>query len=71
MRVRGAVQGVGFRPFVWRLANELGLAGSVHNDAEGVAIEVEGEAGALEAFVARLAGDAPALARIDRIEARP
>ena len=71
VRVRGAVQGVGFRPFVWRLANELGLAGSVRNDAEGVAIEVEGEARALDAFLARLSGDAPALARIDRVEARP
>ncbi|HUK03898.1 MAG TPA: carbamoyltransferase HypF [Burkholderiales bacterium] len=71
VRVRGAVQGVGFRPFVWRLANELGLAGSVRNDAEGVAIEVEGDKRALDAFLARLSGDAPALARIDGIDATP
>lgn len=69
IRVRGAVQGVGFRPFVWRLANELGLSGFVRNDAEGVAIEVEGYAGALDHFVGRLAGEAPGLARIDAIEA--
>jgi hydrogenase maturation protein HypF len=70
IRVRGAVQGVGFRPFVWRLANELRLDGFVRNDAEGVAIEVQGDAGTLERFVDRLAGEAPGLARIDAIEAR-
>ena len=45
IRVRG-VQGVGFRPFVWRLANELQLNGFVRNDAQGVAIEIEGESDA-------------------------
>ena len=45
IRVRGAVQGVGFRPFVWRLAHELRLDGFVRNDAQGVAIEVQGEPG--------------------------
>ena len=70
IRVRGAVQGVGFRPFVWRLANELRLDGFVRNDAQGVAIEVEGEAGALDRFLDRLADEAPGLARIDAIEAR-
>jgi len=70
IRVRGAVQGVGFRPFVWRLANELRLDGFVRNDAQGVAIEVEGETGVLDRFVDRLAGEAPGLARIDAIETR-
>jgi len=70
IRVRGAVQGVGFRPFVFRLASELRLDGFVRNDAEGVAIEVQGDAGLLERFVDRLAGEAPRLARIDAIEAR-
>jgi hydrogenase maturation protein HypF len=70
IRVRGAVQGVGFRPFVWRLAHELCLDGFVRNDAQGVAIEVQGEPPTLDRFVARLAGEAPALARIDAIEAR-
>ena len=68
IRVRGAVQGVGFRPFVWRLANELRLDGFVRNDAHGVAIEVQGDAGALDRFLDRLSGEAPAAARIDAIE---
>jgi hydrogenase maturation protein HypF len=71
IRVRGTVQGVGFRPFVWRLAQELALDGSVRNDAAGVAIEVQGGAAALELFVARLGREAPALARIDSIECSP
>src|SRR5512140_2002086 len=68
--VRGAVQGVGFRPFVWRLAHELALSGWVRNDPHGVAIEVQGRGDRLERFVARLAREAPALARIDAIEMR-
>jgi len=70
IRVRGLVQGVGFRPFVWRLARELSVSGWVRNDAQGVAIEVQGAAQSLDRFMARLAGEAPRLARIDRIEAR-
>ena len=70
IRVRGAVQGVGFRPFVWRLANELQLDGFVHNDAQGVAIEIEGESDALDCFIDRLTAEAPKLSRIDSIEAR-
>lgn len=70
IHVRGTVQGVGFRPFVWRLARELGLSGWVRNDAAGVAIEIQGRDEALELFVARLAREAPALARIEAIETR-
>ena len=70
IRVRGAVQGVGFRPFVWRLAHELALSGWVRNDPSGVAIEVQGHADILERFLVRLAREAPALARIDAIETR-
>jgi acylphosphatase len=44
IRVSGVVQGVGFRPFVWRLARELGLGGWVRNDSRGVEIEVRGAA---------------------------
>lgn len=73
VRVRGQVQGVGFRPFVYRLANELALGGSVCNDGTGVAIDVQGSAGALDAFVERLEREAPPLARIHSVtcENRP
>ena len=69
IRVEGTVQGVGFRPFVHRLASELGLAGHVRNDERGVVIEAEGTPAAVEALVERLARDAPALARVDRVAA--
>jgi hydrogenase maturation protein HypF len=59
VEVRGAVQGVGFRPFVFRLATELGLAGWVLNDVRGVEIEVEGGSASLEAFRVRLETEAP------------
>ncbi|MGE5490414.1 MAG: carbamoyltransferase HypF [Actinomycetota bacterium] len=68
LRVRGLVQGVGFRPYVWRLARELGLDGWVRNDAEGVEIQIQGPAKALEDFSERLPREAPRLARIDGIE---
>jgi len=64
LRVRGQVQGVGFRPFVYRLAVDARLAGWVRNDAEGVEIEIEGPAAALDAFEHRLGSEAPRLARI-------
>ena len=54
VRVRRTVQGVGFRPFVWRLAHDLAHDGWVANDAEGVIAEVQGEAGALDRFAQRL-----------------
>jgi hydrogenase maturation protein HypF len=68
IRVRGAVQGVGFRPFVYRLAQELGLAGWVLNDAEGVEIDLQGGARAVDSLLARLEHEAPVLARISAIE---
>jgi len=68
VRVRGAVQGVGFRPFVYRLAQELALAGWVRNDAEGVEIDLQGEARAVDELLARLEREAPPLARIGAIE---
>ncbi|MCW3033688.1 MAG: (NiFe) hydrogenase maturation protein HypF [Solirubrobacterales bacterium] len=67
VRVEGTVQGVGFRPFVYRLAGELELAGYVLNDTCGVLVELEGEPAALAEFLDRLSPDAPALARIERV----
>ncbi|MHC4413680.1 MAG: carbamoyltransferase HypF [Planctomycetota bacterium] len=66
-RVTGQVQGVGFRPFVYRLANELELAGTVRNDPSGVTIEAEGPPGRLNEFQRRVRTDAPALARVDNV----
>jgi hydrogenase maturation protein HypF len=71
IRVRGVVQGVGYRPFVHRLATEASLAGHVGNDTDGVFVEVEGPAATVEAFAARLRGDAPPLARVDAVESAP
>ncbi|GAA4255744.1 carbamoyltransferase HypF [Azospirillum formosense] len=66
LRVRGQVQGVGFRPFLHGLAHRLALTGWVLNDGAGVLAEVQGDA--LERFLTALAEDAPPLARIDAIE---
>jgi hydrogenase maturation protein HypF len=68
--VRGVVQGVGFRPFVYRLANELALDGYVMNDASGVTIEVQGNAAGLREILRRLRDEAPPRARIDSIAVR-
>jgi hydrogenase maturation protein HypF len=67
IRVSGIVQGVGFRPFVWRLAHDLNLAGWVRNDAAGVDIHAEGDAVALSRLKERLRIEVPPLARIDHI----
>ncbi|MGH9294621.1 MAG: carbamoyltransferase HypF, partial [Acidimicrobiales bacterium] len=64
IRVTGVVQGVGFRPFVHRLAAELELSGEVGNDAAGVFIEAEGASEALDSFLERLVAEAPPLSRI-------
>lgn len=65
IRVRGQVQGVGFRPTVWRLAHEYGLSGQVLNDGEGVLIRAWGDSQKLDAFLIRLREESPKLARID------
>jgi hydrogenase maturation protein HypF len=71
IRVRGSVQGVGFRPFVYRLAHEEQLTGWVCNDAQGVLLEVQGAADRVARFGARLQSDAPPLARVLQVEATP
>ena len=70
IQVRGIVQGVGFRPFVYRLAQELDLAGFVNNDGAGVTIEVEGNPRRIELLARRLAKEAPPRAQIDAVELR-
>ncbi len=69
IRVRGLVQGVGFRPHVYRCAARLGITGSVHNGPEGVVIEAQGTC--LDEFVRMLLRDAPPLARIDSLIQAP
>ena len=71
LRVSGIVQGVGFRPFVHNLAADLGLAGFVGNDTDGVFIEVEGAEPDLDRFAVLLDTDVPPAARIRSIEATP
>lgn len=70
IRINGVVQGVGFRPLVWRLAKELGLTGWVRNDAQGVELEVCGGHEKVDALLQRLHHDAPPMARIDAITSR-
>ena len=67
LHVRGIVQGVGFRPFVYRLASEYELMGFVINGPDGVEIEVQGVAESLNMFYERLRADAPPRARIDEL----
>ncbi|MBI5006187.1 MAG: carbamoyltransferase HypF [Nitrosomonadales bacterium] len=67
IRVSGQVQGVGFRPFVYRVANELGLAGWVRNDSEGVEIAVEGEKPQVLRLIERLQSEPPLLARVEKV----
>ncbi|MDO8933920.1 MAG: Sua5/YciO/YrdC/YwlC family protein, partial [Rhodocyclaceae bacterium] len=69
IRISGIVQGVGFRPYVWHLAQELNLAGWVRNDAAGVEVHAEGAAAQLTALEGRLGREAPPLARVERVTA--
>lgn len=68
LRVRGLVQGVGFRPTVFRIASELGLAGEVYNDGAGVVIDLAASASLIDCFIHQLQAQCPPLARIDGIE---
>lgn len=69
--VRGQVQGVGFRPYIFRLARELGLAGHVANNPDGVQIDVEGPPERVAAFTRRLGDESPPLAVIDSVSSTP
>ena len=69
LKITGLVQGVGFRPFIYRLAHELGVTGNVRNQTDGVRIHVEGASTAVEAFVAGIRSRAPVAAAVDEIEA--
>ncbi|MDI1336730.1 MAG: carbamoyltransferase HypF [Lacunisphaera sp.] len=71
LRVRGTVQGVGFRPFVHRTAHRLGVHGWVRNDPQGVLIRAAGEAARVDALVAALEHDAPPAARVTEIRRLP
>ena len=64
-RVQGTVQGVGFRPFVFRLAGELKLSGWVLNDERGVLLEAEGAPSSVDELIARLTAQAPPLATVE------
>jgi hydrogenase maturation protein HypF len=65
--VTGLVQGVGFRPFVYRLARSYNLAGWVRNTSRGVEIEVEGAPAALDLFIRQLSDEAPVLSRVEQV----
>ena len=69
LKIRGIVQGVGFRPFVHKLVRRCGLSGYIKNTSSGVELELEGERPALERFVALLPEQAPVLAVIESMEA--
>lgn len=68
IRVRGTVQGVGFRPTVWRLACDEGLVGEVLNDGFGVLIRTTGNSDAISQFLSRLHSEAPPLSQIEDVE---
>ncbi len=71
IRVRGTVQGVGFRPTVYRLARHFGLTGDVCNDGEGVFIRVKGDRPSIDSFVHALHVECPPLARIESLIRQP
>lgn len=71
LRITGIVQGVGFRPFIYKLAHQEHLLGWVKNTSAGVEIAVEGNDEAVAQFIERIKTEAPPLAQIDQIEVQP
>ncbi len=71
IEIRGTVQGVGFRPWIWRLARENGIAGRVSNDSRGVTIDAFGANGALERFLSGIRASPPSAAEIREMECHP
>jgi hydrogenase maturation protein HypF len=71
IEIRGTVQGVGFRPWIWRLARENGIAGRVSNDSRGVTIDAFGGESAVESFLAGIRTSPPPAAEIRALESRP
>ncbi|TKS62859.1 MAG: carbamoyltransferase HypF [Nitrospira sp.] len=69
--VEGTVQGVGFRPFVFRIAQQLGVAGWVTNSSHGALLELEGPVAVVEIFLERMRTEAPAAAKVDRLTVEP
>lgn len=69
--IEGIVQGVGFRPYIHRLASDLGLGGSVSNSSRGVSVDVEGPGDVVDQFIADMTAHLPGLARIDRVRSEP
>ena len=70
INVNGIVQGVGFRPFVYSLANKLLLTGKVWNTSSGVEIIISGETNTIDDFIRELKNNPPSLARIDNLESQ-
>lgn len=67
IEVSGIVQGVGFRPYIYRLATRRGLSGTIRNTAAGVTIEIQGPSESVQTFVDRIPAEAPPLARITAV----
>src|SRR6202451_3710346 len=70
VQVSGIVQGVGFRPYAYRLATDRNLGGNISNTPAGVTIEIQGPTDLVEDFVSRLPGEAPMLAQISHVLVR-
>ncbi len=68
VKVLGTVQGVGFRPFVYRLAQEFGVKGTISNSSQGVVIEAEGDCLSIEGFISKLCQTPPPLAQVRSFE---